>query len=71
MRWICVRVLTLPSDGLTTIPVLGWLREGSLIVGLNSEMRVYNQWNLSTKIASQLLINTAKNDASTTTHHAK
>lgn len=28
---------------------MSWVRDGLLIVGLNSEMRVYNQWNLTTK----------------------
>ncbi len=25
---------------------LTWVRDGMLIVGMQSEMRVYNQWNL-------------------------
>ncbi|KJH47115.1 hypothetical protein DICVIV_06823 [Dictyocaulus viviparus] len=42
------RALELDSvDGLPPIPTsLSWARDGLLIVGLQSEMRVYNQWNL-------------------------
>ncbi|VDK58394.1 unnamed protein product, partial [Cylicostephanus goldi] len=47
-RWVCTRVLELQSaDGLPPVPTtLGWARDGLLIVGMQSEMRVYNQWNL-------------------------
>ncbi|CAI5454852.1 unnamed protein product [Caenorhabditis angaria] len=46
-RWVCCRVLTLDSaDGLPPIPTtLSWARDGILVVGMQSEMRVYNQWN--------------------------
>ncbi|EGT40330.1 CBN-RBC-1 protein [Caenorhabditis brenneri] len=45
--WICCRVLNLDTaDGLPPIPTaLSWVRDGILIVGMQSEMRVYNQWN--------------------------
>lgn len=37
-------------DGLLPISTaMSWVRDGLLIVGLNSEMRVYNQWNLTNK----------------------
>ncbi|CAD6187487.1 unnamed protein product [Caenorhabditis auriculariae] len=46
-RWVCIRLLELDStDGLPPIPTsLSWARDGLLIVGMQSEMRVYNQWN--------------------------
>ncbi|CAB3399146.1 unnamed protein product [Caenorhabditis bovis] len=49
-KWICCRVLSLDSaDGLPPIPTsLSWARDGILIVGMESEMRVYNQWNFET-----------------------
>ncbi|WKY17140.1 hypothetical protein Q1695_001621 [Nippostrongylus brasiliensis] len=48
IRWVCTRVLELYSaDGLPPIPTtLSWARDGLLIVGMQSEMRVYNQWNM-------------------------
>uniref|UniRef100_W6NAQ0 Protein RBC-1 n=1 Tax=Haemonchus contortus TaxID=6289 RepID=W6NAQ0_HAECO len=48
VQWVCSRVLELRSaDGLPPLPTaLGWVREGLLIVGMLSEMRVYNQWNI-------------------------
>ncbi|EGT56880.1 hypothetical protein CAEBREN_01145 [Caenorhabditis brenneri] len=44
---ICCRVLNLKTvDGLPPIPTaLSWVQDGILIVGMQSEMRVYNQWN--------------------------
>ncbi|GMT36366.1 hypothetical protein PFISCL1PPCAC_27663 [Pristionchus fissidentatus] len=49
VRWVCTRVLELHSaDGLPPIPTsLTWARDGLLIVGMQSEMRCYCQWNLS------------------------
>ncbi len=43
-----MRCLELSSaDGLPPMPTaLTWVRDGMLIVGMQSEMRVYNQWNL-------------------------
>ncbi|UMM43904.1 hypothetical protein L5515_019209 [Caenorhabditis briggsae] len=48
--WVCCRVLNLDTaDGLPPIPTaLSWVRDGILIVGMQSEMRVYNQWNFKT-----------------------
>lgn len=50
-RWVCTRVLELhSSDGLPPVPTtLSWARDGLLIVGMQSEMRVYNQWNMQRK----------------------
>lgn len=47
MRWLCIRFLELESaDGLPPLPTtLGWVRDGLLIIGMQSEMRCYNQWN--------------------------
>ncbi|VDK86479.1 unnamed protein product [Onchocerca ochengi] len=47
VRWLCVRFLELKSaDGLPPLPTtLSWVRDGLLIIGMQSEMRCYNQWN--------------------------
>ncbi|KAK6034912.1 hypothetical protein COOONC_27581 [Cooperia oncophora] len=47
-RWVCARVLELHSaDGLPPLPTtLGWVRDGLFIVGMPSEMRVYDQWSM-------------------------
>ncbi|VDM12370.1 unnamed protein product [Wuchereria bancrofti] len=47
VRWLCIRFLELKSaDGLPPLPTtLGWVRDGLLIIGMQSEMRCYNQWN--------------------------
>lgn len=49
VRWVCTRVVELHSaDGLPPLPTcLTWARDGLLIIGLQSEMRCYCQWNLS------------------------
>ncbi|KAK6030111.1 hypothetical protein OSTOST_03762, partial [Ostertagia ostertagi] len=54
-RWVCARVLELHSaDGLPPLPTtLGWARDGLLIVGMPSEMRVYNQWNMQRRSDDQ------------------
>jgi hypothetical protein len=46
-RWVCIRYINLESvDGLPPIPsILNWVRDGLLVIGMPSEMRVYNQWN--------------------------
>uniref|UniRef100_A0A9J2PHZ4 RAVE complex protein Rav1 C-terminal domain-containing protein n=1 Tax=Ascaris lumbricoides TaxID=6252 RepID=A0A9J2PHZ4_ASCLU len=51
VRWLCIRYLELQSaDGLPPLPTaLTWVRDGLLIVGMHSEMRCYNQWNLAAK----------------------
>ncbi|KAI6235649.1 hypothetical protein M3Y95_00074000 [Aphelenchoides besseyi] len=48
VRWVCIRYLDLESvDGLAPLPtVLSWARDGLLVIGMPSEMRVYSQWNL-------------------------
>uniref|UniRef100_A0A0K0DNK0 Rav1p_C domain-containing protein n=1 Tax=Angiostrongylus cantonensis TaxID=6313 RepID=A0A0K0DNK0_ANGCA len=58
IRWVCTRVLELDSaDGLPPIPTtLSWARDGLLIVGMHSEMRVYNQWNLHRKNGTDAVI---------------
>ncbi|VDO29703.1 unnamed protein product [Onchocerca flexuosa] len=47
VRWLCIRFLELKSaDGLPPLPTaLSWVRDGLLIIGMQSEMRCYNQWN--------------------------
>ncbi|TKR87267.1 hypothetical protein L596_011689 [Steinernema carpocapsae] len=54
VRWQCIRVLELDSaDGLPPFPTtMTWVRDGLLLVGVHSEMRVYNQWSLSTRISA-------------------
>ncbi|KAK0411859.1 hypothetical protein QR680_005883 [Steinernema hermaphroditum] len=49
--WQCIRVLELDSaDGLPPFPTtMCWVRDGLLLIGVHSEMRVYNQWSLSTR----------------------
>ena len=48
VRWVCVRYVDLDSvDSLAPLPtVLSWVRDGLLVIGMPSEMRVYSQWNL-------------------------
>uniref|UniRef100_A0AC34PUG3 RAVE complex protein Rav1 C-terminal domain-containing protein n=1 Tax=Panagrolaimus sp. JU765 TaxID=591449 RepID=A0AC34PUG3_9BILA len=52
VRWMCIRALELQSaDGLPPLPTaMSWVRDGMLIIGLHSEMRIYNQWNPKGKI---------------------
>ncbi|KAE9556016.1 hypothetical protein FO519_000762 [Halicephalobus sp. NKZ332] len=52
VRWMCIRILELQSaDGLPPLPTtMSWVRDGMLIIGLHSEMRIYNQWNPTTKL---------------------
>ncbi|CAG9539942.1 unnamed protein product [Cercopithifilaria johnstoni] len=47
VRWLCIRFLELKSaDGLPPLPTtLGWVRDGLLIIGMQSEMHCYSQWN--------------------------
>ena len=62
VRWTCIRTLELQSaNGLPPLSTaMSWVRDGLLIVGMNSEMRVYNQWNLITKTHAPIS-NTHKN----------
>ncbi|VDK43174.1 unnamed protein product [Anisakis simplex] len=55
VRWLCIRYLELNSaDGLAPLPTaITWVRDGLLIVGMHSEMRVYNQWNFGTNATIQ------------------
>lgn len=48
IRWMNTRTIELDSaDGLPALPLmLSWIREGILVVGMETEMRVYNQWNI-------------------------
>ena len=52
VQWMCIRVLELQSaDGLPPLPTaMSWVRDGMLIIGLHSEMRIYNQWNPVSKV---------------------
>ncbi|PAV73995.1 hypothetical protein WR25_00482 [Diploscapter pachys] len=66
-RWVCTRRLELGSvDGLPPIPVtLSWARDGILIVGMQSEMRVFNQWNFKPTEVGQELHSAAAHKAVT------
>ncbi|CAG0879086.1 unnamed protein product [Darwinula stevensoni] len=46
VRWMKLREVTLKScDGLPPLPMhLSWVREGILVVAMDSEMHVYSQW---------------------------
>ncbi|KAI1722626.1 dmX-like protein 1 [Ditylenchus destructor] len=69
VKWMCIRTLELQSaDGLPPLPTaMSWVRDGLLIVGMNSEMRVYNQWNLSTKLHQTMFESTQPHQL----HHHK
>ncbi|VDP07791.1 unnamed protein product [Soboliphyme baturini] len=49
IRWICLRTVQLESaDGLPPLPrTLSWVRHGIMVVCIDSEMRVYSQWDLT------------------------
>ncbi|XP_003382238.1 conserved hypothetical protein [Trichinella spiralis] len=49
VRWICLRRVELESaDGLPPMPrMLSWVRHGIMVVGLDTEMRIYSQWNMT------------------------
>ncbi len=49
VKWINLRTVELDSiDGLPPLPMtISWVRDGILVVGMESEMRVYNQWRFN------------------------
>uniref|UniRef100_A0A1B6CLX3 RAVE complex protein Rav1 C-terminal domain-containing protein n=1 Tax=Clastoptera arizonana TaxID=38151 RepID=A0A1B6CLX3_9HEMI len=54
IRWMKLRKIDLTTaDGLPPLPMqISWVRDGILVVGMDSEMHVYSQWkpdNLGTK----------------------
>uniref|UniRef100_A0A0R3RIQ7 Rav1p_C domain-containing protein n=1 Tax=Elaeophora elaphi TaxID=1147741 RepID=A0A0R3RIQ7_9BILA len=55
VRWLCIRFLELKSaDGLPPLPTtLGWVRDGLLIIGMQSEMRCYSQWNFKAEFSKK------------------
>ena len=55
LKWIQFRSLELDSaDGMQALPVqMKWVRDGLLIVGLDTEMQVYSQWT-STKLDGEI-----------------
>ena len=72
VRWVCLRYLQLESiDGLAPLPsVMSWVRDGLLVVGMPSEMRVYGQWNLCTVSENETADNNSAASAATTAAHA-
>jgi len=62
LKWIEFRSLELDSaDGMQALPVqMKWVRDGLLIVGLDTEMQVYSQWT-STKL-DEIKQHTQQND---------
>ena len=46
IRWMCLRTTHLrTADGLPPLPMqMSWVRDGILVVGCDSEMKVYSQW---------------------------
>lgn len=54
VHWVNLRTLELQSvDSLPPIPVMiSWVRDGILVVGMESEMRIYSQWNTQLRSAA-------------------
>ncbi|XP_066592575.1 dmX-like protein 2 [Prorops nasuta] len=52
IRWMKLRKIELTTaDGLPPLPMqISWVRDGILVVGMDSEMHVYSQWKPSPKI---------------------
>lgn len=46
IRWMQLRRIELKTaDGLPPLPMqISWVRDGILVVGMDSEMHVYSQW---------------------------
>lgn len=49
IRWMKLRRIDLSTaDGLPPLPMqISWVRDGILVVGMDSEMHVYSQWKSS------------------------
>ncbi|KAL3982356.1 RAVE protein 1 C terminal family protein [Acanthocheilonema viteae] len=62
VRWLCIRFLELKSaDSLPPLPTtLGWVRDGLLIIGMQSEMRCYSQWNFKAEFPKKKLAEVTK-----------
>lgn len=52
IRWMKLRKIDLnTADGLPPLPMqISWVRDGILVVGMDSEMHVYSQWKPTCKI---------------------
>lgn len=50
IRWMQLRRIQLKTaDGLPPLPMqISWVRDGILVVGMDSEMHVYSQWKPET-----------------------
>uniref|UniRef100_A0A915PHM0 RAVE complex protein Rav1 C-terminal domain-containing protein n=1 Tax=Setaria digitata TaxID=48799 RepID=A0A915PHM0_9BILA len=66
VRWLCIRFLELKSaDGLPPLPTtLSWVRDGLLIIGMQSEMRCYSQWNFKAGLSKKKKLMGVGNDSS-------
>jgi len=51
IRWMKLRRIDLSTaDGLPPLPMqISWVRDGILVVGMDSEMHVYSQWKPDSK----------------------
>lgn len=51
-RWMKLRKIDLTTaDGLPPLPMqISWVRDGILVVGMDSEMHVYSQWKPDCKL---------------------
>ncbi|GBP07756.1 DmX-like protein 2, partial [Eumeta japonica] len=58
IRWMQLRRIDLKTaDGLPPLPMqISWVRDGILVVGMDSEMHVYSQWKPENQPASTLPI---------------
>ena len=72
LKWIQFRSLELDSaDGMQALPVqMKWVRDGLLIVGLDTEMQVYSQWT-TTKLDDLQHNSNSSNNATTTATNNK
>lgn len=56
IRWMKLRKIDLTTaDGLPPLPMqISWVRDGILVVGMDSEMHVYSQWKPDCKYITYL-----------------
>lgn len=58
IRWMKLRRIDLSTaDGLPPLPMqISWVRDGILVVGMDSEMHVYSQWKSSCKFKNDITV---------------
>lgn len=56
-KWMTLRKIELhTADGLPALPMqISWVRDGILVVGMDSEMHVYTQWKPQQQNQKQML----------------